>query len=364
MADAELDRNQAATPFKLEEARKQGNVPKSIDVGPLLALATGVAVVHFAGPGIAAGEMRLGRVILAQGISQGLSSDQSGRRLASLLYQALALLSPLFIALVALAILGSLIQTGPVFSFYPLKPNFERINPIAGFRRIYSLRLLMETAKSVFKFVALGWVLADTIIAALPTMMQALGTSPKSVGQILWPLLDRVLIRLLVVVTLIGLLDFSYSRWDFFRRMKMSRREVKDEFKRREGDPRVKNRLRELQREAVKRAKSLSRVKDADVLITNPIRLAIAIKYDPEKIDAPVVVAKGAGFLAARMRALAVLHKVPIVENRPLARSLFQKVALERPVSEEYFGVLAKIMLWANTVRTRPFVAAAVRGHA
>jgi flagellar biosynthetic protein FlhB len=351
MADAELDKNQAATPFKLEEAKKRGSVPKSVDVGPLLALSAGVAVIHFSGPSIASNQINIGRAILALGLANGLTADQSGRWLTSLLYQMLATLSPLFIVLATLAVLGSLAQTGPVFSFFPLKPDINRINPVAGFKRIYSIRMLIEAAKSIFKFIAIGWVMANTIIAAMPDMMQTLAMHPKNIGHVLWPLIDRLLIALLLVVAAIAVLDFSYSRWDYFRRLMMSRREVKDEFKRREGDPRIKNRLRELQREVLKRAKSLSRIQDADVLVTNPTRLAVAIQYDPSKIDAPVVIAKGAGFLAARMRSLAVLHGIPIVENKPLARSLFHKVGLERAVSEEYFGVLARIMLWAQTLK-------------
>jgi flagellar biosynthesis protein FlhB len=155
------------------------------------------------------------------------------------------------------------------------------------------------------------------------------------------------------VLAIIALIDLTISRWDFARKLRMSRREIREEFKRREGDPRIKSRLRELQREMLKRTGSVGRVKDADALIVNPVRLAVAVKYDKEILDAPVVTAKGAGLLAFRMRDAAKRHGVPIIRNKLLARELFHKVSIDQAVPAEHFSALARILLWVFALRGR-----------
>lgn len=355
MADQEQNRNEAATPFKLDEARKRGAVPKSMDINSFMILAAGVGVLHFWGGRIATGEMRLFGNILSNAHQASFEINDISTLLIRVLNDAISLLAPLFVVVAAVAMLANFLQTGPVFSFFPLKPDFERVNPVSGFKRIFSVRLLVEAVKSVLKFAILGAVLYFALKAALPVLLRSLNIPPTSVGGLILPQASSILTKLLAALAMITAIDAVYSRWDFAKRMRMSRREIGEEVKRREGDPRVKSRLRELQREAVKRARSLSRVKDADVLITNPVRLAIAIKYDRERIDAPLVIAKGAGFLAARMRYIARRHRVPMVENRPLARALFHKVAIEHAVPAEHYGTLARILVWAYALRRNQF---------
>lgn len=351
MAEQEQNRNEAATPFKLEEARKRGSVAKSLDVNSLAVLVAGAAILHFSGSRIASEEMRLFSALFSNAHQTSFALEDIAALTTGALRESLALLAPLFLGVAALGALANFLQTGPVFSFFPLKPDIDRINPIAGFKRMFSMRLIMESVKTVLKFVILGWVLYFAVLAAMPTLMRAMNVSPVSLGQLFWPQLGAVLIKLLLAMALITILDAGLSRWDFARRMRMSTREIKEEVKRREGDPRVKARLRELQREAVKRARSLGRIKEADVLITNPVHLAVAIKYDRDRIDAPLVLAKGAGFMAARMREIARRHRVPIVENRPLARALFHKVDIEHVVPAEHYAVLAKILVWVYAMR-------------
>lgn len=351
MAEQEQNRNEAATPFKLDEARKRGSVPKSLDVNSLMVLLAGAAALHFWGGRIASSEMRLFAVILSNAHLASYEMDDIATLLIRVFSESIGLLTPLFIAVAIIAALANFLQTGPVFSFFPLKPDFDRLNPVSGFKRIISVRLLVEAIKSVLKFAVLGSVLYFALQAAMPVLLRSLNVSPAAIGHIILPLASAIQVKLLAALALITAIDSAYSRWDFAKRMRMSRREIKDEVKRREGDPRVKSRLRELQREMLKRANSLGRVKDADVLITNPIRLAVAIKYDRERVDAPMVIAKGAGFLAARMRDMARQHRVPVVENRRLARALFHRVPIEHAVPAEHYGVLARILVWVYSLR-------------
>lgn len=361
MAEQDQNRNEAATPHKLEEARKKGSVPKSLDVNSWVILGAALLALYIWGSRIIGGELQLAQQVISNAHHVSFERNALVEFLTGMLAESLMLLSPLFLLLMVLGVLANFMQIGPVFSFFPLKPDLSRINPITGFKRVFSVRLLIESVKTILKFILLGAVLYIVLSAAVPRLLVAFHTNPVATGRILLPEMTAMLFYMFLVLTFVALIDLIFSRWDFAKKMRMSRRDITDEHKRREGDPRVKSRLRELQREAVKRAKSLGNVKDADVLITNPTHLAIAIKYNKDKVDAPLVIAKGAGFLAGRMRALAKKHHVPMVENRPLARALFHKVQLEQAVPAEYFGVLAKILFWAYSIKG---VAMPQRGYA
>lgn len=353
MAEQEQSRSEAATPFKLEEARKRGSVAKSADANSLVMLFGAVLALHFWGTAIAGKELHLFQSLLSNAHHYSFEIDGIARVLTGILGRALTILAPVFGVLVAFAVLGNFAQAGPVFSFVPLKPDIERINPVAGFKRLFSMRLLMESAKTVLKFLLLGAVLYLSIQQLLPVLIGTLGMAPATIGHLIVPEMTTILVKLLVAFAFIAVLDLVFSRWEYAQRLRMSRREIREEVKRREGDPRIKARLRELQREAVKRARSLGRVKEADVLVVNPIHLAVAIKYDKAEVDAPVVIAKGAGFLAWRMRQLAYRVNVPVVRNQPLARALFHSVAIDQPVPADHYGAIARILLWAFAVRDR-----------
>jgi flagellar biosynthetic protein FlhB len=158
-------------------------------------------------------------------------------------------------------------------------------------------------------------------------------------------------LKLLMVLALIALIDVLYTRRSYFNRLKMSRRELKEEIKHREGDPRIRARIRQLQRELVKRSSAIKRLPDADVLITNPTHLAVALLYRREQMNAPQVLAKGAGELAEHMKMLARRHRVPVIENRALARKLFDGVEIEQAIPEALFPQVARILVWAYAWR-------------
>lgn len=345
------DRSEAATPFKLDEARKRGSVAKSMDVNGVLVMGTAVFVLHFSGSRIVSGQLALYRSMLSNADARSFAIGDLSSYFGQLLVELLWSLAPVLLPVVVIAALGNFLQTGPVFSFFPLKPDLDRVNPASGFKRLFSMRLLVEGVKTVLKMALLGTVLYAAVSSSLPALLRSLSVAPVAVGRIILPEAGDLLFRMTAALLVVALIDAVYSRWDFARRMRMSRRDVRDEVKRREGDPRVKSRLRELQREALKRAASLGRVKDADVLITNPVHLAVAVRYDRDALDAPLVTAKGAGFLAARMRWMARRHGVPVIENRRLARALFHRVAIDRPVPPEQYSAVARLLVWVYSMR-------------
>lgn len=359
MADQEQNRNEAATPFKLEEARRRGVVPKSLDANSFFVLLAATIAWHFWGSAMIAAQLKLAAALLSNAHQMPYDPAGSVRLFAELLGRSLSTLAPLFLLVPGFALLSNLMQSGPVFSFHPLKPDVERLNPAAGFKRVFAWRMVVETGKTLLKFVLLGGILYFALSALLP----ALATTPRmdtvAIAHFLGSESTVLVAKLLAALAVIAMADIAYSRWDFAHRMRMSRNEIREELKRREGDPRIKARLRELQREAVKRSKSLKRIKDADVLIVNPVRLAVAVQYDRARIDAPVVIAKGAGFLARRMRHAAARATVPIVENKGLARALFLGVDIDQAVPPAHYGLLAKILSWAFAIRGRSIAAEA-----
>lgn len=351
MAEQDQNRSEEATPHKLDDARKKGSVPKSMDVNSFMVLFAALMTLYIWGQQIINEELTLMHSIFSNTYQLSFNVTELTNFLTGVFTAAILILAPLFTFLFVVSALSNFMQVGPVFTFFPLKPDLNRINPVAGIKRLFSLKLMVEAVKTVLKFLLLGYVLYAALSAAIPKLITTFQIDPVTIGSILFPEVVSVLFKLVLVLTIVALIDLVYSRWDFSKRMRMSRRDITDEHKRREGDPRIKSRLRELQREALKRSKSLGNVKDADVLITNPTHFAVAIKYDKSKMDAPIVLAKGAGFLAARMKKLAKQHQVPVIENRKLARTIFYHVAIERAVPVEHFGVLAKILVWAYSIK-------------
>ena len=351
MAEQDSDLSESATPYKLEQARKKGSVAKSADFTAVTILSVLAASVYALGWEGLMQTMRLERAILTRTGNVNLTMDNSGPWLGQIAAGMLQILAPLFAAITVTAIIANIIQTGPVFSTSSVTPDLSRIDPAAGLKRLFSMRIVYETFKSIFKLVILSLIAYTTIKNTVPGMMSLSGAEPKGLLKVLVGLTGSLLSKLIFALLVIAILDFCYTRWEFQKRMRMSKRDVKDESKNRDGDPRIRARLRELRQETLKRSKSMKNLPSADVLITNPTHLAVALSYDPHSSAAPKLVAKGAGDMAANMRALARKHNIPVVENKLLARAIYKEVECEGFVPEKHYAKLAKIMVWAYVMR-------------
>ena len=351
MADQDADLTEQATPHKLDEARKKGSVPRSMDFNAMAMMAAFVVTIYASGWDSLRQILVMQQKMLATAGRQQWSVDAMAAWMGQLLSGMLHVLGPLFMTLIVVAVLTNLVQTGPIFSLHPLKPDLERIDPMMGFKRVFSMRTLFEAGKSLVKLVILGAVAYNLVRSAIPGLMGLSAVDPKGYVQLLLVLVAGLLVKLVLTLLGIALADLGFARWEFAKRMRMSKRDVKDETKNREGDPRIRGRIRELRKEMLKRSKSMQRLPSADVLITNPTRLAVALSYTHGKSGAPQVVAKGAGDLARKMRAVAGQHGIPIVQNRELARALFRQVDHEGYVPEKLYPQVAKIMVWVYTMR-------------
>lgn len=344
MSTDQQEKSEEASPFKLDEARKKGQVPRSQELLSFIMVLTFLLVFSATAHNIARALSahthwwlgNVGRMGWSQMISQG------GHSLQILGYT----LVPLAGALVLMAILTNLLFSGPVFSAFPLKPDLKRLNPIQGLKRVFSRRMLVEFAKVLVKGLLFGIVLYYVAIGLAPDLLALGSSSPLTLPQATKGLMMQVGFSLLMVMAAAALFDIWYSRKEFGRQMRMSKREVKDEYKRREGDPEVRAKRKSVQNELLNKAASQSKVKDADVIIVNPTHYAVALQYRPSKMLAPVVLTKGRGLLARRIRYLARRHGVPVLHRPPLARTLYALGRLDAPIPDATQDDVAQVYRW------------------
>lgn len=343
MAEQEQNRTEQATPFKLTEAKRRGQVSKSLEFNSFFVIFGLLTVLYMWGAGFVQHGLRLEQLTFIQAGDMVFDISHLMAWFRAIAAETGFLLGPFFVVAVLVAIGGNLIQTGPIFSTFPLKPDLQRINPVSGFKRIFSMKMVFEAIKSVIKLGMFSLTAYILIASFLPELLGLMHTDPKGYTPLLLNEVTGLISKLVMVMLIVAALDFAYTRWDFSKKMMMSQREVKEEVKRREGDPLIRAKLRELQKEAVKRAKSASRVPEADVLITNPTHYAIALGYDRDRMKAPVILAKGSGGLALSMKKLAERHGVPMFEQRTLARRLFSEGDVDVPVPADLFEPVARI---------------------
>jgi flagellar biosynthesis protein FlhB len=244
-------------------------------------------------------------------------------------------------------LIGSLMQTGLLFAPAALKVDMSRLNPAQGFKRMFSVRILIEAAKACFKLVVYGaitWTcIAGTVRSAVHTPLSAMALAQAMAARGL-----NLLGAMLIAAVVFALIDQVIVRRAFAKQMRMSRHELRQEHKQREGDPRIRQRRRQLQRELLQRASSMRNMRSADVLVTNPTHYAIGLQYEPATMAAPKLVARGSGDFAQRLKRLAFIYNVPVIESRALARQLFREGQFEREIPGQLYREAAAVYLRAK----------------
>lgn len=342
MEDTEQDKSEQPTPHKLQRSRERGMVARGMDLGFLTGLSALFGYAWVAGPDLAGAASRAARDAFVTGPELADSGPAllkaSVMMLSPIVKPVLLLLASVFL----LVLLFEIVQTGAVFSAEPLKPDFNRLNPANGLKKVFSMRMLIETIKNVFKLAAYVTISYLVIGQVLKT-----GTGSIADAQDVAAVLKSAGLKLLSSFVL-GALAFAavdqvIARQQFLRKMRMNRRELRQEAKDREGEPRMKQKRKHLHREFAKASQSMRGLKGADVLIANPQHIALALSYKPGVSPAPIVVAMGVNQLAQRLKRLAFLYGVPIVENRMLARELYKKAKLSGPIPERCYKPVADI---------------------
>jgi flagellar biosynthesis protein FlhB len=345
MADesASDDKTEEPTDRKLTRAREEGQVAQSVELKIWAGLMGALVIVGMMAPGMAGDIKRLLQPFIERPHAFAMDPGALGGTLMRLVVGlALALAMPMAL-LVAIAVAVSYLQHGFLFVGKRLMPDFSKISPAKGLARIFSVRNLVEFAKSMIKVTVVGAL----VIWALWSHMNEFANliAVDLVGQIdyMQHRILSLLMLLMVMVTVVAAADFIYQRWDFNQKMRMSKQEIKDEHKQTEGDPMVKSRLRSLRMQRA-RQRMMTAVPGADVVVTNPTHYAVALKYDMETMTAPVLVAKGADLIAKRIREVAEENEVAVVENPPLARALFATVELDQEVPPEHYKAVAEVI--------------------
>jgi flagellar biosynthetic protein FlhB len=343
MSEQAGERTEQATSRRWEEARRKGQVASSREVSAAAAMAATVAVGSFLGA------YAFGMLIVSmrQWFAQAGSVTVSQSTLPALAMHGardiLMIAVPFGALLLVIGVAAQIAQSGWMWSTERLQWDPARLNPINGLKRLFTLRAFMELPKSFLKIVIIGgvayWNLKDKILT-LPHMLQMDSqTALFYAGH----LALHMTLWIAGALGVFALGDYAFQRWQFGRDLRMTRQEVKQEQRETEGDPLIRSRIRSLQREKARR-RMMQDVPKADVVITNPTHLAVALKYDALRMAAPTVVAKGAGFIAERIRQVAAEHAIPVIENKPLAQSLHRLVDIGREIPTELYQAVAEIL--------------------
>jgi flagellar biosynthetic protein FlhB len=342
MADDDASKTEEPSGKKLGDAREKGQVIRSQDLGNFILLGGATAVLLVMAFWISRGlnEIMLRFLSFPHAIS--MDSGNLQRVLIDLTIDLAMVLFLPFLFFLIFAFLTGYLQFGMLFSPESLMPKLEKLNPIEGMKKIFSMRSVMELVKGVLKISIVG---AVALYVLWPLMDHTDIFVTLSIGDLLIAIYEesrRLIIAVIVVIGLLAALDYAYQRYEFMKKMRMTKQELKDEFKDMEGDPLIKAKLRQLRAEK-SRKRMMGNVPTATVVVTNPTHFAVALKYE-QNMGAPVVVAKGADLVAKRIRELAQKNFVPIVENPPLARALYSLVEIDQEVPEEHYRAVAEVI--------------------
>ncbi|SEL34305.1 flagellar biosynthesis protein FlhB [Kosakonia sp. MUSA4] len=339
------DKTEAPTAHRLEKAREEGQIPRSKELTSLLVMLVGVCILWFGG------EMFGRRLSMA--LASGLRFDHKiindpglfVGQVIMMLKTALMGMLPLLTGVVIIALIAPVMLGGLVFSTKSLAFNFSKLNPLSGLGRLFSSQVGAELLKALMKALLMGSVAGIFVWHHWPDMMRLMSESPLTAMASALNLAG--LCALLVSLSIIPMVGFDvfWQIYSHLKKLRMSRQDIRDEFKQSEGDPHIKSRIRQMQRAAARR-RMMADVPKADVIVTNPTHYAVALQYDENKMSAPKVVAKGSGLVALRIRELGTENRVPILEAPPLARALFRHAEIGQQIPGQLYAAVAEVLAW------------------
>ena len=341
-AGDDQEKTEEPTGKKIEDARNKGNVPKSADAAGFVTLLVGIVAIVMMLPYF--GEKFLNIYYYCmQMMGEEITVKNVMNLTITIIIQMVLAVLPLAALIMVAGVMGNVMQFGFVFTAEPLTPDLKKIDPISGIGRLFSMKKAVESVKIILKVSAVfgvAFYFFLTFVKELPGTIFF-----NMVDQLLW-LKEKLLILAAVMLLLfmaIAIADIFITRFNYFKDLRMSKQEVKDEFKQMEGDPQVKGRIRSLQMQAAKK-RMMQNIPAADVVITNPTHYAVALRYDKEQEDAPVVLAKGVDFLALQIRKIAIQNDIDILENPPLARELYKLCDVNQQIPAQLFGAVAEVL--------------------
>ncbi len=344
MAEDKFDKTEQATPRKLEQAREKGQVAKSKDATSVAMLLASIGIFYFFSDNIIENINALVRGLFAESGSIELTVANTQGLFLKIVKGIFYIMMP-FLILPLIGLVANFLQIGFIFSTEPITPKLSKVNPLSGLKRLFGASSAMEFAKTLAKMVIIGLVAFNVLKGEVQNFGQLADTETLTMLSYLGSVSFKVLVKSAWVLVIIALIDFIFQKWERGRNMRMSKHEIKEEYKDTEGQPLVKARIRALQRSLAKQ-RMMQEVPDATVVITNPTHFAVALKYEQGTMTAPVVVAKGAGIVAKKIKELAKENGVPLVENKPLARTLWKLVDVGSEVPETLYQAIAEVLAY------------------
>jgi flagellar biosynthetic protein FlhB len=353
MAEASFEeRTEQATPRRRQEAKKKGQIARSKEIPSVLILLGGMGILLVFGTAMT---FQLSNLMVQWlGRMATVSVQWEGLQALSweLVVSFLLIAGPVLAVVFVVAVLGYTMQGSNVFSTELIKPDWGKFNVVNGLKRMFTMQTLMELLKSFVKMVIVGGIAYSTIKKEWPDILLLFGQDAGNVFHFVSALSVRLLLRTVLVMLVLAALDYAYQRWTYEKNLRMSKQEIKEEMKQTEGDPLIKSRIRTIQRQLAKQ-RMMAEVPKADVIITNPTHLAIALRYDHKTMEAPHVVAKGAGYIAQKIVEIGRSHQVPIVENKLLARMLYKVVHVGRTIPSNLYHAVADILAYVYQIKKK-----------
>lgn len=344
-------KTEKATPKRRKDERKKGNVFQSKDVVNAFSVLVVFLVLKLIFPYM----YHYLSNFLTRYIGYISSSSAMTTTFANQIFREAAigfflLAGPVLLAAMLIGTLASGVQTRFIFSRETIKFKFSYINPLSGLKRLFSLRSAVELLKSLLKTAVIAFVLYTEYREIFKTGMSLIYMDVSAAVVLVLNAIIDIVFKLSVAFFIIAAADYLYQWWDHEKKMKMTKQEIKEEYKTTEGDPQIKSKIREMQRRR-SRSRMMQQVPKADVIVRNPTHYAIALKYDLDKNAAPLVVAKGQGYVALRIIDIAQEHEIPMTENPPLAQALYREVEVGREIPPEYYSALAEILAWVYSLK-------------
>ncbi|QST01599.1 flagellar biosynthesis protein FlhB [Pontibacillus sp. ALD_SL1] len=346
------EKTEKATPKKREDSRKKGQVAKSQDVNTALLLFAVFLMMFVIGGFLRDRFTSLYRHTFQEYITWEVTEQTVHQMLLQVTMEMALTVAPLMGAAIVAGLAANFLQIGFLFTGEPLKMDLKKLNPIQGAKKIFAARALVELLKSLLKIGFIGTVTFTVLWMRRGDLLEMSQKSVESAVSFFGQTTVIMGLAASLLLLLLSTIDYIYQRYDYEKNIRMSKQDLKDEHKNIEGDPQIKSKIKERQRQ-MSQQRMMSEVPEADVVITNPTHFAIAIKYDEEKAQAPYVVAKGVDYVALKIKEIAHANDVTTVENRPLARALYDQSEIDQPIGEEFYQAVAEILAYVYKLQKK-----------
>lgn len=344
------EKTEKATPKKKKEARNKGQVAKSAELSPALIILSIFLLFTIFGSLVADGLKEAFVLTLSEFSAWEITVDNVYVVFIQLLWLCAKFLLPIFGVVVIVGLIANYLQVGFLLTGEPLKMKLERLDPIKGFKRIISMRALVELVKSLLKITIVSTIVFLVLWGEKDKLLLLSKYTISDMLSFVGGLTLKLGIYVAILLALLAFFDYLYQRYEHNKNLRMSKQDIKDEYKTTEGDPLIKSKVRERQKQMAMR-RMMQEVPTADVVITNPTHYSIAIKYEAGKMSAPIVIAKGQDYIALKIREVATANRITLIENKPLARALYQRVEIGESIPEDLFKAVAEVLAYVYRLK-------------